>query len=145
ASALLTLAEWGLVMSRPDVGAIVVYLHVAALGPVLASGFWSMVSERFDPRSAKREIGRIAGVGTLGGLVGGLLAERLTAWVGVAGTLPALALAHAWCAWSTTRLPSVAGAGARPKTEETLALREVGRRLRSTPYLRNLALLVLTS
>src|SRR5207247_406053 len=145
-SALLTLAEWALVARRPDLGAIAVYLHVAAFGPVLTSGFWSIVNERFDPRSAKREIGRIAGVGTLGGLAGGLLAERLTAWMGTSGTLPALALARAWCAWSTKGLPApVAGVAARPETQETLPAGEAGRRLRTTPYLRNLALLVLGS
>ena len=46
---------------------------------MLGSGFWLMASERFDPRTAKRHFGQIAGAGTLGGLVGGLLSERVAA------------------------------------------------------------------
>ncbi|HKQ57232.1 MAG TPA: hypothetical protein VJY35_05135 [Candidatus Eisenbacteria bacterium] len=141
-SALLTLGEWGLTLRQPGIGAVAVYLHVAALGPVLISGFWSILNERFDPRTAKQAIGRIAGVGTLGGLAGGLLVERLTAWTGVTATLPALALIQVWCAWGTSRLPQVVPA-ARPDSQAALPASEAGRRLLSTPYLRNLALLVL--
>ncbi len=145
-SALLTLAEWGLTLRRPDLGAIAVYLHVAALGPVLISGFWSIVNERYDPRSARRRLGRIAAVGTLGGLAGGVLAERLTAWTGVASTLPALALAHGWCAWSTYRMPTPIAPPAEPAAARAaLPTAEALRRLLVTPYLRNLALLVFGS
>jgi hypothetical protein len=145
ASAALTLVEWGLVTRRPDLGAIAVYLHVAALGPVLLSGFWSVIGERIDPRSAKQALGRIAAAGTLGGMAGGLLAERLSTWAGISGTLPALALAHLWCAWNTRRLPGADGRGAGPDEPDALPAREAMRRLRMTPYLRNLALLVLGS
>lgn len=144
-SALLTLGEWVLALRQPDLGSIAVYLHVAAISPVLFSGFWSIVNEQFDPRTAKQQIGRIAAVGTLGGLAGGVLAERLTAWTGAASNLPALALAHAWCAWSTTRLPQTVSAASRAGAQETLPPAEARRRLFTMPYLRNLALLVLGS
>lgn len=142
-SALLTLGEWLLLLRQPGIASVVVYLHVAAIGPVLISGFWSILNERFDPRAAKQAIGRIAGVGTLGGLAGGILAERLTAWTGISGTLPVLALAQAWCAWSIRGLSQVERPSATPTTRGTLPAREAGRRLLTTPYLRNLALLVL--
>lgn len=142
-SALLTLGEWVLASREPGAAAIVVYLHVAALSPIFISGFWSILNERFDPRTAKQAIGRIAGVGTLGGLAGGVLAERLTAWWGISWTLPALALANAWCAWSTRSLSPVEGPVARPATQGALHARDVGRKFLTTPYLRNLALLVL--
>jgi len=141
-SAVLTLGEWGLALRQPGAAAIAVYLHVAALSPVLISGFWSILNERLDPRTAKQAIGRIAGVGTLGGLVGGVLAERLTTWTGISGALPALALANAWCAWSTRRLSLAEAPVARAGPQGALRAREVGRRLLATPYLRNLALLV---
>src|SRR5437868_1085349 len=48
ASAALALAEWGLVLRQPGVGAIVVYLHVAAMAPLLLSGFWSVLNEQID-------------------------------------------------------------------------------------------------
>ena len=48
--------------------AVLVYLQISGLGPMLGSGFWLIASERFDPRTAKQRFGQIAGVGTLGGL-----------------------------------------------------------------------------
>ncbi len=146
ASAVLTLGEWALTLRAPDLGAIVVYLHVSAFGPVLISAFWSIINERFDPRTAKKAIGRIAGVGTLGGLAGALLAERLTAWLGSPSTLPAFAVAHVFCAWSLHRLPKIPGhPAAHSAAGDALPVEEARRRLLFTPYLRNLALLVLGS
>lgn len=142
-SALLTLGEWLLSLRQPGIAAIAVYLHVAALGPLLISGFWSLLNERFDPRTAKQAIGRIAGVGTLGGLAGGIIAERLTAWTGVSGTLPVMALAQVWCAWSVLRLSPVEPSATTLASRGMLPAGEAGRRLLATPYLRNLALLVL--
>src|SRR4051812_43249505 len=40
ASAVLFVAEWGLVLAFPRAGAVAVYLHHAVLGAVLLSGFW---------------------------------------------------------------------------------------------------------
>jgi len=34
-------------------------------GRLLVSGFWSLINERFDPRTAKRAVGQIGGAGTL--------------------------------------------------------------------------------
>lgn len=145
AGAVFTLLEWFIAARAPRAGAIAVYLHVAALGPVLLSGFWSLVNERFDPRSAKAALGRIAAVGTLGGLAGGLLAERLVGRFGVLAMLPALALAQAWCAWSTARLAPSAKAGPVAASLDAPPTRESYRRLAATPYLRTLAFLVLGS
>ena len=75
---------------------------------------------KLDPRTAKQAIGRIAAAGTLGGLAGGLLAERLAAWVGVSATLPALAVAQAWCAWSIPRSFSAAEMAGHPREGERL-------------------------
>ena len=33
--------------------AVVIYLHLAGVGAVLLSGFWSLISERFDPGGAR--------------------------------------------------------------------------------------------
>jgi len=46
--------------------AVIIYLHLAGVGAVLLSGFWSLIAERFDPAGA-----RAAGVGALGPLVTG--------------------------------------------------------------------------
>jgi ATP/ADP translocase len=142
-SAVLMLGEWWLALRNVGVAAIVVYLHVAALAPALISGFWSILTERIDPRSAKREIGRIAGFGTLGGLLGGIAAERITAWSGVPGTLPVLALTHASCAWLLFRMSgSTSGATSPAKGGVVMSAAQAARRLVATSYLRNLALLI---
>src|SRR6185503_12551770 len=87
ASALLFLAEWLFRANAPARTAVVVYLHVSGAAPLLASGFWLIVSERFDPRTAKRRFGQIAGAGTLGGLVGALIVERVAALSGAPSML----------------------------------------------------------
>lgn len=94
ASAALAIAEWVLVRSAPRTAAVLVYLHIGSMGSVLISWFWSLVNERFDPRTAKREIGRIAGGASLGGLIGGLVAARLARSLGPSGMLPVLAGLH---------------------------------------------------
>ena len=81
-SGLLFLAEWLVRSMAPAATAVTVYLHVSGAGPLLASGFWLIASERFDPRTAKTRFGQIAGAGTLGGLLGALLAERVAAMSG---------------------------------------------------------------
>ena len=53
-SAVMLLGEWRLWYQNASVGSVVLYLHVAALGSFLVSGFWSMINERFDPRTGKK-------------------------------------------------------------------------------------------
>jgi hypothetical protein len=143
ASAVLMVGEWWLATRDVGVAAVVVYLHVAALAPALISGFWSILTERLEPRSAKREVGRIAGFGTLGGLLGGIVAERVTAWNGVAATLPILALTHACCAWLLFRMFGATSAAGSPAAGGlAMSAAQAARRLVATSYLRNLALLI---
>lgn len=92
ASAALFFAEWLLTPAAPKFSAVLVYFHVSALGPILGSGFWLIVTESFDPRTAKQRFGQIAGAGTLGGLAGGLLAERTGVLFGITAVLPFLAV-----------------------------------------------------
>ena len=98
-SAVFFLVEWMLVSKAPRFSAPLVYLHVSGVGPLLGSGFWLLVSERFDPHTAKLRVGQIAGIGTLGGLMGGLLAERVAVLFGAVAMLPVLAGLSLVCAW----------------------------------------------
>src|SRR5262249_27856183 len=95
AGAALHLAEFALLRNSDGVlRAVVVtavYLHLVSFGAILLSGFWSIVNEYFDPREAKRRFGKITGAGTAGGIAGGLLAERGSAWFGVEALLVLLA------------------------------------------------------
>ena len=147
-SGLLLFGEWALVLAHPQWGAIAVYLHMAGLGSVLISGFWSVVNERFDPRAAKRQIGRIAGGATFGGLLGGVLAERVADSFSVATMLPLLGLLHGFCAWQVRGVDMGSGSGiaaAENAAEGGGIAPEMSawRILREAPYLRNLAFLVL--
>ena len=147
-SAMLLLIEWALTNEVPKFAAVLVYLHVSGLGPILGSGFWLIASERFDPRTAKRRFGQIAGAGTLGGLLGGLFAERIAAVFGAAAVLLLLAALNGLCAWQVRRLGQThQGSRARsiePSPDLALEAPRSGLRvLAGAPYLRNLATLVL--
>jgi hypothetical protein len=86
-SAVLFAIEYATRTAAPSRTAVAVYLHVSAIGPLLGSGFWLLASEGFDPRTAKRRFGQIAGAGTLGGLVGALISERAAFMVGAPAML----------------------------------------------------------
>lgn len=137
----LTMLAIGFTAPRaPGLAVIAAYVHVAVLNPVLISGFWSLLTERFDPRAAKRTFGRIAAYGALGGLAGGVLAERVTTWAGAATMLPVLGGLHLACA------AFAAGVQPRPvrAAEATADLPLDGVRvLFRTPYLQSLGALVL--
>ncbi|MFB3826655.1 MAG: hypothetical protein ACE15B_07790 [Bryobacteraceae bacterium] len=140
ASAALHLGEWVIAGERPGIAAVVCYLHVGGVATVLISGFWSVVNERFDPRTAKRQMGRIAGGGTAGGVLGGILAERLGAHFGIQATLAALAVLHVLCSAAVKALgdrKAEASAPAQAPAPGALGV------LARAPYLRGLAWLVL--
>lgn len=149
-SAALLLVEWALSGPYRKFVAVAVYLHYAALGGLLISVFWSFLNERFEPRAAKRELGRITAAGTIGGLLGGVLSERVGGMFSVTAMLPVLAAIHVVCALLVRRLrplvdDPIAAAReaaaresvARGETSSPIAL------LRSTPYIQSLVLLVL--
>jgi len=138
-SAGLLLAEWWLLGRAARATAVLVYLHYAAFGAVLVSGFWSIVSERFDPRTARRQISRIGGAGTLGGVLGGLLAARAGATLTVPVMLPLLAACHVGAACFAVATGRGIAPVPRPPEDEP-APAQLAARL---PYLRILLALVL--
>ena len=144
-SALMLLVEWGLLGSAPEATSVIFYLHYAGFGALLISGFWSIVSERFDPRSAKRYVGRLAAGGTVGGLLGGLMAERVGALLTVSAMLPVLSGLHLLAAVLIVVSP-LRHARHRPPADGNEPADELGasgfRTINRTPYLRNLVLLV---
>jgi hypothetical protein len=97
-SAVLAVVEWLLLEHFPRPIAVAVFFHFATSGAVLTSGFWSIVNERFDVRSAKRHIGRIGIGATCGGIVGGLIAERTAVHLAPDKILLVLAVLQLACA-----------------------------------------------
>lgn len=105
-SGALFFLEWMCRDALPAATAVAVYLHVSGLGPLLGSGFWLLASDHFDPRTARTRFGQLAGAGTLGGLLGALIAERVAARLGAPSMLPvlgALQFVTVWLVWILAR------------------------------------------
>ncbi len=140
-SGVMQVGEYLLYAENAQAAAVVIFLHVFALNLLLTSAFWSLMTEHFDPRSAQKAFGRIAGMGTLGGILGGLLAERTAAL----GSVPMLILfaagLHFACGFVmwifTSRYPVT-------PTREQAVQPALVESLRRSPYLVQLALLVVT-
>ena len=148
ASGILFFLEWLLRTSAPSAVAVLVYLHVSVAGPLLASGFWLIVSELYSPRTAKKGIGRIAGLGTLGGVAGALIAERTATTLGMPAMLLVLGVLQIATAALVYRLArSMPGSGSRESmaAPHPLPVSSGLRQVAETPYLRRMALLVLLS
>ena len=90
-NALGFMVEHAAFEASPRTVAMVLYLHVSAVTGLVASAFWSVVNERFDPHALRRAISSIGLGGTIGGFVGGLTAERLAHWAGARESLLELA------------------------------------------------------
>lgn len=121
--------------------AVIIYLHLAGVGAVLLSGFWSLIAERFDPAGARATYGRIAAAGTVGGLAGSIAGERIASMLSPAAVLVLLATVHALCVFALTlvsRAPTLLSSSSHPDRREG-GLRDT---LRS-PYLRTIAAFVL--
>ena len=97
-SSVLHFVEYSHVHDSPASWSLVIYFHVVALGAILLSGFWSLMAEAFDPRTAKQVFGRIMGFGTLGGILGGILAERVAKLSSAESVLLLLFAFHLLCA-----------------------------------------------
>ncbi|MBA3503201.1 MAG: hypothetical protein M4D80_13965 [Myxococcota bacterium] len=139
--------EWAIGLVSPPAMAVAVYLHTVMFGPLLISAFWSLINERFDPHSARRAVGPIALGGTVGGVLGALVAWRAATLVELSTLVLLLASMQGACLIGTvmlrTRVPRRA-VGANPPAAESAQLVGVSAitLLRREPYLRNLALLV---
>ena len=138
-SALLFAFEWWASQFAPSKVAVLIYLHVSALGGAVVSGFWSVMAERFDSHRAKRAIAPIAGGATLGGVLGGLAAWQGAQYVDITTLLLGLAAlnmaAAVGLAVIARGMPALALAQGKP-TSGYQVIREV-------PYLQHLGLLMI--
>jgi AAA family ATP:ADP antiporter len=146
-SVVALLAEWVVSFRAPRVAALALYLHTALFGAVLISAFWSLINEKFDPHAGKRAVSVIAGGGTLGGVVGGIIAWRAAAVITVPTMLPLLAAINLVGLWSTVRLRDPPVKGRRRVQAEVVEAPAKDtptpwRMLRDAPYLRNLSIIV---
>jgi hypothetical protein len=139
ASAGLFLLERLLLEPAPGLTAALLYLHMSGFGVIVISGFWSLVNERFDPHSAKPRIARIAAGATLGGVIGGMLANLVAESLGFPSMLVLLALLNLACA--ALLLPLGAGLGGQAPAGGT-PVRSGIAVIRGIRYLRHMAALL---
>src|SRR4051812_44531269 len=117
-SGVLQVLECWLLVVSPGIASVSIYLHMAGVGAVLLSNFWSMLNEEFDPREAKRRFGQIAAGGTIGGVVGGLAGERTVAWSGAPALMLELAGLHLVCGGFLAMLMRKADSAPVPPMED---------------------------
>lgn len=137
-SATLFVAEWFAAGPAPRAVAVALYLHMAVFGLLVISGFWSVVNETFDPHTAKQAVSRIGAGAAFGGVLGGVMADRVAALVDVRAMLLLLAGLHFVCSAAVVRFAKQR-TGAKPDEAEPRLGLEV---IRSTPYLQQIAWLV---
>ncbi|MCP5144711.1 MAG: hypothetical protein H6978_07795 [Gammaproteobacteria bacterium] len=132
--------DWVLYYQAPMTVAVLLYLQMAAFGAVLISGFWSVVNERFDPHTAKSTIAKVAAAATLGGVIGGIISDRVAVLMDARAMLIVLMLLHLGC------MVTVAGIG---RTRHSAAIKIDGNPLSGvkilfgTRYLLLMAILTL--
>ncbi|MDQ3297767.1 MAG: hypothetical protein M3619_14355 [Myxococcota bacterium] len=90
-SAVLLVIEYLLLDHYPRPVATLIFMHQMLLGPILVSGFWSVMSECFDPRTARRVLGTVGTGATVGAVIGAVIAERVAAMAGTNALLLAIA------------------------------------------------------
>jgi ATP:ADP antiporter, AAA family len=138
-SSMAHVAEYRLTTGNPALWCVLIYFHVVG-GAILLSGFWSLMAESFDPHSAKQIFGRITAAGTLGGIIGGLMAERIAAVFSADGVLLLLAALHLACSGVLGSLQRVGPGSPRTDPRELISPVELFRR---APYLSAIAVVVL--
>lgn len=137
-SALIFFAEWALIGVLEKEMAVLVYLHIAGMGSVLISGYWSVVNESFDAREAKKGVmRRVAAGAALGGVLGGVLVERVAGSLDVASVLPLLGVLSAFTGLTIFRFRSTDRVShSSPSASSSIS------QLVKQPYLRSLGLLL---
>jgi ATP:ADP antiporter, AAA family len=146
ANGLALVGEWTMAAWAPRLTAVLVYLHTAVFAPVLISSFWSLMNERFDPHTARGAVGRVAGGGTAGGVLGSVVAWRSASVVAVPTMLLVLAAISAVCVVGTLMLRSPVTPLAAKKEAEAADAPDAApsalQVFRDAPYLRALSWLV---
>jgi ATP:ADP antiporter, AAA family len=139
-SSILHVLEYREMEGDPRLWSVLIYFHIVAMGAILLSSFWSVMSESFDPRSARQAFGRIGSAGIVGGIAGGLMAERLAAIFSASSVLLLLAFLHFVCTGVLISLRPTAADRQAPKSHPAISPIELFQR---APYLGTIAILVL--
>lgn len=140
-SGVFFVAEWFISHEQSHVAAAMVFLHTAALGAAVISGFWSVMNESFDPYTAKQVFARIGAGASLGGIFGGLAAWQGSSYVSLQSMLLILAALNIVCGAGLLWMGM--GQEEKARKEPGAKAPHPWRVLKEMPYLRHLALLVI--
>ncbi len=122
---------------------MIFYVHMAAFGAPLISGFWSLVGERFDPHSAKRAMGSIGTGAGEGGVAGGLLAWGMSRVIPLNAMLAFMAALYGLCFLALLQVRGEATRSVEHDAPGAVSELFSGVRiLGESPYLLNLAIIV---
>ena len=135
-SAALLVIEFIALPLFPRTTTVVVYMHQTLIGPILVSGFWSVVSECFDPRTARRVLGTVGTGATIGAVIGAVIAERVAAMAGTRSLLLAIAALQLLATW---RIMRVGRATLQTEHVEGASLKDTLHNLTRVSLLRRLA------
>jgi ATP/ADP translocase len=128
-------------------GALFVYVEILATLTIVQ--FWTLASEIFNAREAKRLFTPITAVGNVGGIIAGALVSGFVSVVGTANMLFVVALLlalYAGCTWMLGRIHAATLRIPTPRSDQAAraqpSLAENVRELTSTPLLLSIALVV---
>ena len=142
ASALLLAVWYALGLVWPAAAALLLYIHVAAFGGALVSGFWSLVNERFDPHTARRVVGRIGTGATAGGMAGGALVWLTAQLLPLGASVLLLVVLGLLAAAALRRTHSEDGPSATAPMPSQAPAPIAAAILLRNPHLRNIAVVV---
>src|SRR5688572_5187403 len=86
------LVFWALIPRQGNTSIYILYVWVSLFGAITASQAWSLASQVFDAREARRSFGWIGLGGIIGGIIGGMLAQYIAPWLGTESLLPVCAV-----------------------------------------------------
>lgn len=139
-SGIASVGQWMSMSLSPQVVTIILYLHISVLDSLLISGFFSIINERFDPYSAKKEFSRMAIFTALGGLLGAGAASVVAKTFNIGAVIAMLAVLHLLTGVSlyqvTAGLTVSKGRSTSPKGLLTI--------IKKNTLIQNMALLMLT-
>ena len=139
-SGVLSVGQWIGIGASPQMVTIILYLHISVLDSLLISGFFSIINERYDPYSAKKEFSRMAIYTALGGLLGAGAASVVAKTFNIGAVVAMLAVMH-MLTGGFLYLVTAGHTGSKGRSTSNKGLLTI---IRKNTLIQNMALLMLT-
>ncbi len=139
-SGVLSVGQWMGIGASPQIVTVILYLHISVIDSLLISGFFSIINERYDPYSAKKEFSRMAIFTALGGLLGAGAASVVAKTFNIGAVIAMLAALHILTGLSLYQVTSGHIVSKGPLTSHKGLLSII----KKNTLIQNMALLMLT-